>query len=212
MTKREESKNRTRESLIQAAFDEIYANGFQAASLNRIIEAAGASKGAMYHHFKSKTELGYAVIESVIKPMVKMRWLDPLETNANPIDVLVSSLRASVATKPPYARRLGCPVANLVNEMSPLDEGFRIRLQNVLEDWQAGVARALQRGIDRGTVRPDVDPQGAACFFVASIEGASGMIKNSRNESNLERLRDELIGYLDHLRYRQTAAGSPNSH
>jgi len=51
----------TRQALLLAAFEEIHEQGFRAASLDRILERAGCTKGALYHHFENKTALGYAV-------------------------------------------------------------------------------------------------------------------------------------------------------
>ena len=48
----------TREKIILAAFNEMYQSGFQAASLIRILKDSGITKGALYHHFENKIELG----------------------------------------------------------------------------------------------------------------------------------------------------------
>jgi AcrR family transcriptional regulator len=45
------------QAILRAAFDEFAAHGFRSASLNRIIDAAGISKGAMYYYFDGKEEL-----------------------------------------------------------------------------------------------------------------------------------------------------------
>src|SRR5439155_19976110 len=58
----------TRGKILQAAFNEFYKNGFQGGSLNRIVDDAGTTKGAVVHHFKGKKDLGYAVVREVIHP------------------------------------------------------------------------------------------------------------------------------------------------
>ena len=45
------------QAILRAAFDEFAAHGFHSASLNRIIDAAGISKGSMYYYFDGKEEL-----------------------------------------------------------------------------------------------------------------------------------------------------------
>jgi AcrR family transcriptional regulator len=45
------------QAIVDAALDEFAAHGFSAASLNRIIDAAGISKGSMYYYFDGKEEL-----------------------------------------------------------------------------------------------------------------------------------------------------------
>src|SRR6266566_3876469 len=44
----------TRRRILKAAFGEFYRNGFQGGSLNRIVEGAGTTKGALFHHFEGK--------------------------------------------------------------------------------------------------------------------------------------------------------------
>ncbi|MGC4985920.1 ScbR family autoregulator-binding transcription factor [Streptomyces sp. DT193] len=62
MARQQERAVRTRETLVRAAaeiFDEV---GYSGASINKILDRAGATTGAMYFHFKSKEELARAVI------------------------------------------------------------------------------------------------------------------------------------------------------
>ncbi|HTD14255.1 MAG TPA: helix-turn-helix domain-containing protein, partial [Chthoniobacterales bacterium] len=50
----------TRQSLLQAAFREVYRYGFQSAGIDAILAATNVTKGALYHHFESKEALGHA--------------------------------------------------------------------------------------------------------------------------------------------------------
>src|SRR5439155_25334527 len=58
----------TRGKILQAAFDEFYKNGFQGGSLNRIVDEAGTTKGALFHLFRGKKDLGYGVVREFIHP------------------------------------------------------------------------------------------------------------------------------------------------
>src|SRR5437870_237010 len=79
------SPENTRGKILQAAFDEFYKNGFQGGSINGIVHGAGTTKGALFHHFKSKNDLGYAVVREVIHPHLKARWADQLAHSTDPI-------------------------------------------------------------------------------------------------------------------------------
>jgi AcrR family transcriptional regulator len=56
----------TRQKILEAAFAEFYKNSFQGGSLNQVVETAGTTKGALFHHFAGKQELGYAVVNEII--------------------------------------------------------------------------------------------------------------------------------------------------
>ena len=139
----------TRQTLLQAAFDEIYVHGFQGARLDRILENTGVTKGALYHHFRNKLELGYAVIDEVIKPMVVTEWVQALADTDDPLEAIVRTIQKRRKEHGEAAAVCGCPLNNLAMEMSPIDEGFRRRIQALFDSWRRGIASALRPGARR---------------------------------------------------------------
>lgn len=189
----------TRQRLVGRAFEEIHRHGFRAASLDSILADAGVTKGALYHHFGTKADLGYAVVDEIVRPLVESGWRAVLEA-PDPVDGAIRLIRERLRAGGEAALTLGCPFNNLVQEMSPVDEGFRQRLAAILEDWREATARALRRGQKAGTVRRDVDARVAAVFIIASVEGCVGMAKAARSRDFLEAGFDGLIHYLEQLR------------
>ena len=47
---------------------------------------------------------------------------------------------------------LGCPLNNLAQEMAPVDEGFRSRIETLYRDWRRGLAKALRQGQHSGSI------------------------------------------------------------
>src|SRR5262249_48696976 len=163
------SPENTRRKILEAAFDEFYRNGFQGGSINRIVDQAGTTKGALFHHFDGKDDLGHAVVEEVIQPQMKKRWLDLLEKSVDPVDDLKRALREHRQDELRTGLLLhGCPLNNLAQEMSPLDEGFRKRIDKVYASWRECMSQAFARGIKAGTVRKGVSPDKVAAFVVAA--------------------------------------------
>lgn len=189
---------RTRKQLLKAAFEEIHLSGFRSADVDAILGQAGVTKGALYHHFDSKEALGYAVVDEVITDMTRDKWLHPLRHATNPLDTLVAIIE-STSMKPQDFQR-GCPLNNLAQEMSPIDEGFRIRTARLFKDWHDAIARALRTGQKQGAVRNNVDPNEAATFFIAAYEGYFSLAKNSQDVRVLRSGLRSLVGYLEGLR------------
>lgn len=189
----------TRQRLLGRAFEEIHRHGFRAASLDSILADAGVTKGALYHHFGNKAELGYAVVDEVVRPIVEQGWRRVLEA-ADPVDAAIRLIRDRLKSGGEAALALGCPFNNLAQEMSPVDEGFRRRLAAILEDWRDATAKALRRGQRTGAVRRDVDARTAAVFIIAGVEGCIGMAKAAGSREVLEAGFRGLIDYLEHLR------------
>jgi AcrR family transcriptional regulator len=196
----------TRERLLTAAFEEIYRRGFQAASLDAILARAGVTKGALYHHFPDKAALGYAVVDEVVKGHLLQRWLGVMEeADTDPLTALQKTLRFRAASVTPGEIELGCPLNNLAQEMSPLDQEFRRRIDATFDAWRNGFARALAHGKASGTVRRDVNPQKVAAFLVASAEGSYSLAKSAGSRTILRSNLETLADFLETLRPPQRA-------
>ncbi len=194
--------DQTRRALLEAAFGEMHVHGFQAASLDRILAAAGVTKGALYHHFESKAALGHAVVNEVIRPWILARWLRGFREHADPVAALRRTVRREAQSLTPGIVSAGCPLNNLAQELSPVDESFRRVIAAVLDDWRQGIAGPLRRGIEAGYVRPDVDPDRTAAFLVASIEGIIGMAKSAQDVELGRQMAEVLVDFIDGLRPR----------
>lgn len=167
----------TRETILDAAFQEVHRHGFQAASLSNILAKTGLTKGALYHHFPTKDDLGLAVIDEVVREGLDAMMFAPLRESDTPFDTLLDIIRHKAQRTDLENVSLGCPLNNLMQEMSPLNATFKKRLNAVLASWQAAVADALARAQKQGTVRRDVDCRAAALFIVSSWEGCVGVAK-----------------------------------
>jgi TetR/AcrR family transcriptional regulator, transcriptional repressor for nem operon len=191
----------TRRRILQVAFAEFYRMGFQGGSLNRIVDAAGTTKGALFHHFKDKNDLGYAVVEEVVRPRIKANWLDPLADSIDPIADVKHAMRQFAKEEQANGQLVqGCPLNNLAQEMSPLDEGFRRRIEKIYSEWRDALEAAFVRGIKAGKVRKAISPRNAATFVVAALAGIIGAAKNAQSEELLKQAAEGLFDYLDSLR------------
>lgn len=193
----------TRQALLEAAYEEIYRNGFRAASLDDILDAAGVTRGALYYHFGSKQGLGYAVLDERVKPLIRERYIDPMKGAEDPTKALRQmGLRMEQELLKTGILALGCPVNNLVQEMSGIDEGFRERLAALLKEWKDTITDVLRRGQKRKVVRSDVDAEAIATFIVASYQGACGFAKNAHKIEPFTACRKSLDAHVQALRPR----------
>lgn len=196
----------TRQKILDAAFREFYRHGFQGGSLNRLVETAGVTKGALFHHFAGKQELGYAVVDEVIEPLLMRRWLGDLRGAADPLSVMQGAFRRFAGEDIESGHYVdGCPLNNLAQEMSPLDEGFRGRIDALYDRWRTTFAAALREGMETGAVRPGTSPEGAAALLVASQMGIWGTGKSSRDAGLMRQASEAVCGYLEGLRPAQNS-------
>ena len=188
---------KSRQEILQVAFVEVFTRGFQGVSVDDIVKKTSFTKGAFYHHFPTKLELGYALVDEVIKPMIIERWIAPLESFENPVQGILALLNKLIGNAPVSQLKLGCPLNNLVQEMASLDEGFRLRLQNALSLWINGMEKQLKRAKLQGLIRSTVNTREAAHFIIMAHEGFYGLLKGLDDSNAFKALYNSLKLYLD---------------
>lgn len=185
----------TRQRILDSAFAEIYRKGFQAASVANILADTGLTKGALYHHFPDKKSLGLAVVEERIGFKVAEKIIKPIHNAERPVQMLLEML-GNHCREAEERIKLGCPLNNLMQEMSPVDEQFRTRLNRVLAAWQEAFEDALRRAQKVGDVRHTVDCRAAALFIVSSWEGCIGVAKNMQSVDGYCACLSQLHSYV----------------
>ena len=197
----------TRADILLAAFNEIYLRGFQAASLRNILKNTGATKGAIYHHFDHKLGLGYAVVDEVIRETIRTTWIDPLKHSDDPITVLQNTLLMTGKSMTTKDVSRGCPLNNLGQEMSPIDEGFKQRIGDIYQEWQETIEHALDRGILAGNVSRSIDSKEISLLFVVTLQGSLGFAKSVQNLDALMSCGQGLSDRIETLRPSKKSIG-----
>src|SRR5215472_9784625 len=189
-----------RRRLLEAGQQQIYLHGFQGTSLGTIIQRAGATKGAFFHYFATKTAFGYAIVDEVLAQMITAQWVTPLQDSHDPLETISAEFERGIEALTTQRPILGCPLNNLAQEMNPLDAGFRDRTTRVFHTWQEAYRSALARAQQHGTVNVALDPGDAAHTLVAQIEGTLSLARNTQNPQTLTAGARALRSYLTALR------------
>lgn len=186
----------TRDNILDAAFQEMYRNGFQAASLSNILAKTDLTKGALYHHFPTKNDLGLAVVDEVVREGLDAMVFAPLRESSEPFGTLLEIIRRKSQKADLENVSLGCPLNNLMQEMSPLDATFKKHLGAILTEWQEVITDALARAQKQKKVRRNVDCRAAALFIVSSWEGCAGVAKNLQSVKDFRLCIRQLEEYV----------------
>ncbi|PKH88655.1 TetR/AcrR family transcriptional regulator [Colwellia sp. Bg11-28] len=187
----------TRQNILTVAADEIHQHGFKATSLSVILNRCEISKGALYYHFTSKIELGYAVFEEVYTPMFLNVWQTPLTVD-DPIEGLCDFLTSMTEEMSCSEVVCGCPLNNLCEEMANVDEGFRLRILCMQEQLNQLIVDALKR--ISGDLRDNLAFSQVGYFIVATLNGATSLSKSSRNKELFQQVIAELCIYIRALK------------
>ncbi len=109
--------------------------------------------------------------------MIIQRWIRPLDSYENPIEGILKQLKELIGRATPDQLKLGCPLNNLVQEMSSVDLNFKRRLEAALQLWIDEMESQLKRAKDSGFLRNDISPKQVAQFVVMAHEGFYGLLK-----------------------------------
>ncbi len=187
----------TREAIIEAATRLMHVRGYQNTSLDDVLRESGVGKGNFYYQFRSKEDLGYAILDQLVtkfqertlEPCFAAREASRLGQIRCFLDHVLEAQRRSKCVG-------GCPMGNLASELSDVHEGFRARLASVFTAWRARLTTALVEAQACGEVVAACRPEPVAHFLVAGLEGAILLTKVSKDIGVLEQCVSELKRYL----------------
>lgn len=167
----------TKEQIVDAASRLVHVRGFNNTSVDEILRESGVGKGNFYYYFRSKDELGFAILERGVEristELIEKHFnpeKDPWQQILDFLDSLVERARQRACTG-------GCLLGNLAVEMSDIHEEFRRRLNRAFERLRSRLEVTLTQAKAQGTLRSEADIPRLAHFIVAGFEGAFMMGK-----------------------------------
>ena len=194
----------TRNGILDAAEHVFSEHGVSRTSLEDIAQAAGVTRGAIYWHFKDKSDLFAAMVNRVTLPMEAMVARSSDESVEDPIASLkacaVSALMRTATD--PQVQRVFDVVTHKCEYLGDM-AGVNGRISSIQKGCVDRSEQAIRNAIKRGLLPAHVNPRLAAVGLDAMIFGLiSNWLANS-GYLPLERQAEAMIDlYLDGLRGR----------
>ncbi|MGB7086754.1 MAG: TetR/AcrR family transcriptional regulator [Phormidesmis sp.] len=187
---------RTREDILESVVNTVHRQGLNATGLSELFKLSGASSGSFYNYFRSKHDLGHALIDyewaqlqqAVLKPAV-VQVEDPVEQ----VFWILDRLEAKQLREPKCG---GCLLGNLVVDLVEQDPSFREHLMQVFVKWEGAIAQILHRA--KPQLKPNIKPDILAAQLMTAIEGAMLMGKLHRDPAKLRIGFDSARQLLNH--------------
>ena len=192
----------TKQLIIEESFKLFYENGFSKTSISEIMSRTGLSKGAFYHHFKSKHELGKKVIKDIVGKRIYDSMITPLNNyrKENVINLLCRIFTERIKNISIEEKRLGCPANNLINELGCSDDVFRKILKQLISDWKSALIKVLEEGKLKKEIRKDVNSSAVAIYLISGFEGVRGIRKVFDDDKILLEYLETLKNHISQLR------------
>lgn len=190
----------TRLTILQKAFELIYVKGYQATSIDDIIATTQVTKGAFYYHFKTKDEMGIAIINEILKPTLTSSFIQPLQDERNPLNAIYN-LMDNLLMKNEFLKvEYGCPASNFTQEMTPWNADFNKVLNELTEEWTKVMTAVIEKGKENGLIRKNVNAKQVTMFVISGYWGIRNFGKLENNKKVYLPYLKELKIYLNTLR------------
>lgn len=192
-----------KEKIIQESSRLFSSKGFSSTSITEILEAAGASKGGLYNHFKSKEELFSAVLSESRKIWREknLAGLDEIENPVERIKKLLENYRDRYLMGSGNLPG-GCIFVRVSVESAKLGDQWPHLAQEINEGFdrlKSMIKGFLDQAKDAGELRDATNTEDVADMIFSGMLGASVMYGMDRSIENLNRTINSLIEYVGSL-------------
>ncbi len=161
----------TRQLILQRCFEAIQAKGFETLRTDKEIARLKITKGAFYHYFPNKAELGYAVVDEVMLPYYEQKWASLANIESGVAEALMSVLEQEKNKATETSIKRGDVLTNMILEMSHSDDLFRQKLEAVNEVQVKIIQKAIMAGRIAGELKNQTDARSMALYIVGQLMG-----------------------------------------
>ncbi len=199
-TKHAPERGDARTRLLEAARDVVRTKGFAATTVDDLCKTAGVTKGAFFHHFKSKDALGVAVAEFWTETTSALFETAPYHTPTDPLDRVLAYIGFRRAMITDDITEFTCLVGTLAQEVHATAPEIRdaagVSIFSHAETLEADIAAAVD---ERGIAPTVWNPASLARHFQATVQGAFILAKAGNNPDLARETLDHLDRYVRHL-------------
>jgi TetR/AcrR family transcriptional repressor of nem operon len=190
----------TRERILDTAQGLILEKGFAATSLDDVIRAAGLTKGAFFHHFRSKSDLARQLVERFAAFDFELfdKWEQRAEALSDSpyqtIVIFIKLFEEWLSSLPsPFA---GCLFAVYVQEAEAFDSDINAFVRTSLERWQGYYERMFTVLLAVRRPKIDATARELAEQYVSTMEGAFILARAYKEPDLIVRQSRQFRGWL----------------
>jgi TetR/AcrR family transcriptional repressor of nem operon len=189
----------TRERILNAAADLIRRQGFGATSVADICAAAGVTKGAFFHHFPGKVEMGVAVAAHWRRVIERLFANAPYHQVADPGEKLLAYVDFRKAILDRSIAAFSCLVGVMVSETYATHPTIRAACADTIDGHALTLAPVIAAAIESREIGPPTTPESLAMFIHGTLQGAFVLAKAHDDPKLAHDCLDHLRAYLENL-------------
>ncbi len=187
------ARTETRAAIIGIASQLLRVNGYDGTGIDAVLKQAGVPKGSFYHYFRSKDELGLAIIEDAARELADKLEKHLGDATLTPLARLRSYFDAGIVAQRRSECTRGCLFGTLGLELASKNARLRRRIAEEFTRWRKRVAACLEQAKQAGELGADHDVARLADFVLSAWEGAILRAKVAKSVKPLQQCVDLLF-------------------
>ncbi|SOC85296.1 transcriptional regulator, TetR family [Ensifer adhaerens] len=185
-----------RSKLLDAALMVIRKKGYSATTVDELCAAAGVTKGAFFHHFKSKDELGVAAVDHWSEMTGGMFAAASYHEPADPLERVLAYLELRKALLAGEVAEFTCVAGTMVQETFETSGAIREACDRSISGHAATLEADIAAAVHARGMTPDWTPASLALHTQAVIQGAFILAKAKGGPQVAVDSIDHLIRYI----------------
>ncbi|MEX0312853.1 MAG: TetR/AcrR family transcriptional regulator [Allomuricauda sp.] len=184
----------------------FHAKGYYNTSLDDILTELDLSKGAFYHHFKSKEDYFISIIQNLIVQKVYALLVEPLNEQENPLHAILDSMEKALEPGKTNEMAYGFMLNDFITEFSKRNAEISSYLKDILKVWEVNLVSVLKNGKIDGHIARHIDCEGVATYIIASYLGMRALLSETNGRQLKYQYLQQLKHYFNSITERQAVA------
>jgi len=183
-----------KERLVLAAMDLFYRQGYDATTVNQIIEVSATHKASFYRYFHDKEELGVLYLETKGNQFNE-GWKILMKKSESPQDFIllwISLLKRQIRNRSFF----GCPVAKFMSS-SEIPEASKEKASQILNLWMETLTGYFETKKAEGFLKESFDSRQKAKALLKLFQGNSQFFVITGNVKFFEEMKEEMLKELE---------------
>lgn len=186
--------------LCYKGLDIFSKRGYYNTSLDDILKELELSKGAFYHHFKSKEDFFIHIVQSLIVQKVYALLIEPLNTHDDPLPVILDSIENALEPNKGNEMIYGFMLTDFLTEFSKRNHEISTYLKDIVQMWEVNLVSLLKNGKVDGYIARHIDCEGIAAYIIASFLGIRTLMTNGNAKMVKYQYMQQLKQYFSSLK------------
>ncbi len=180
-TQRENTQVRQKQ-IVSAARRLIVKYGSEHVTVRRMAKEIGVSEGAIYRHFRSKSDVLSFLIDDIENTLIG----DIVKNDDDTLGTLVVLENIMIDHISAIQQRKGVSFQIIAEIISLGDKKLNQKIYSVIEKYVGLIKAILKTGIQKGLIREDVDLDAASLLFFSMTQGLVNLWALNHNEFDLQ--------------------------